>query len=173
MTWPMRTGERAAADPDAVARLTVCCCRLPLVLRVAAELATARPDVPLAVLTAELEQRQHRLDQLEAGGTSDGGPRGLLLVGSAPGSRDRPHVRPSLAALHPGPDLDALAPTTSARCTTSCERHPGDSDLHRPGTGLGLASSSLGPRPLPWGSFGRPSRPWGNPTSSESAAHWA
>jgi DNA-binding SARP family transcriptional activator len=60
-------GERAAADPDAAARLAACCCLLPLALRVAAELAIARPSVPLAVLAGELEQRQRHLDLLHPG----------------------------------------------------------------------------------------------------------
>ncbi len=48
-------GERAADDPDAAARLAACCGRLPLALRVAAELAVARPGVPLAVLGPDLD----------------------------------------------------------------------------------------------------------------------
>ena len=60
-------GDRAAADPGAVARLANCCCRLPLALRVAAELADARPDVPLADLAAELADQQEWLDLLDAG----------------------------------------------------------------------------------------------------------
>jgi tetratricopeptide (TPR) repeat protein/transcriptional regulator with XRE-family HTH domain len=101
-------GERAGDNPDAVARLAACCCRLPLALRVAAELATARPDVPLAVLTGELEQRQRRLDLLEAGGDGRASVREVL-------SWSVRHLHPvtarafALAALHPGPDLDAWA----------------------------------------------------------------
>ncbi len=101
-------GERAGADPDAVARLAACCCRLPLALRVAAELATARPGVPLTVLVGELEQRQRRLDLLKAGGDSRTAVRQVF-------SWSVRHLHPAtarafaLAALHPGPDLDAWA----------------------------------------------------------------
>ena len=44
------------------------CCRLPLALRVAAELAAARPAVRLAELAGELADQQRRLDLLDAGG---------------------------------------------------------------------------------------------------------
>jgi DNA-binding SARP family transcriptional activator/Tfp pilus assembly protein PilF len=109
-------GERAAADPNAAARLAGCCCRLPLALRVAAELATARPGVPLAVLVGELEQRQRRLDLLEAGGDSATAIRQVF-------SWSLRHLDPAtasafgLAAQHPGPDLDAWALAALAGCS--------------------------------------------------------
>jgi tetratricopeptide (TPR) repeat protein/transcriptional regulator with XRE-family HTH domain len=101
-------GERAAADPDAAARLAACCCRLPLALRVAAELAIARPGVPLAVLAGELEQRQRHLDLLEAGGDRRTAVREVF---SWSVRRLDPAVARgfAVAALHPGPDLDAWA----------------------------------------------------------------
>ena len=43
-------GGRVAAEPDAAAALAGECVRLPLALRVAAELAAARPATPLAAL---------------------------------------------------------------------------------------------------------------------------
>ena len=101
-------GERAAADPGTVARLAARCCRLPLALRVAAELATALPGISLGVLTGELEQRQRRLDLLEAGGDTQTAVREVF-------SWSVRHLHPAtarafaLAALHPGPDLDAWA----------------------------------------------------------------
>jgi DNA-binding SARP family transcriptional activator len=61
-------GDRAGAEPDAAAALARRCSRLPLALRVAAELATARSGVPLAALVAELADLQRRLDLLDAGG---------------------------------------------------------------------------------------------------------
>ncbi|HEY2578729.1 MAG TPA: helix-turn-helix transcriptional regulator [Streptosporangiaceae bacterium] len=47
-------GDRAAADPAATAALAARCDRLPLALRVAAGLALAHPDAPLADLANEL-----------------------------------------------------------------------------------------------------------------------
>jgi DNA-binding SARP family transcriptional activator/tetratricopeptide (TPR) repeat protein len=99
-------GERAAADPDATARLAACCCRLPLALRVAAELATTRSSVPLAVLAGELGQPQRHLDLLEAGGDRRTAVREVFAWSVR-------HLNPAAArgfvaaALHPGPDLDA------------------------------------------------------------------
>jgi tetratricopeptide (TPR) repeat protein len=99
-------GERAAADPDATARLAACCCRLPLALRVAAELATARPSVPLAVLAGELEQRQRHLELLEAGGDRQTAVREVFAWSVR--RLDPAAARGfAAAALHPGPDLDA------------------------------------------------------------------
>ena len=49
-------GGRAEADQAAAERLAEQCARLPLALRVAAELAVSRPDTPLAALTADLGQ---------------------------------------------------------------------------------------------------------------------
>lgn len=109
-------GGRAADDPDAAARLAVCCGRLPLALRVAAELATSRPQGGLALLAAELEQRQRRLDLLEADGDSQTAVREVF-------SWSLRHLDPGtagafrLAALHPGTDLDAWALAAMARCS--------------------------------------------------------
>jgi tetratricopeptide (TPR) repeat protein len=61
-------GARVDAEPAAAARLVEQCARLPLALRVAAELATSRPGVPLAELVDELTDQRRRLDLLEAGG---------------------------------------------------------------------------------------------------------
>ncbi|MFF0770851.1 tetratricopeptide repeat protein [Nonomuraea wenchangensis] len=61
-------GPRADTDPDAVATLAQQCVRLPLALRVAAELAVSRPLTRLAELVAELADLQSRLDLLDAGG---------------------------------------------------------------------------------------------------------
>jgi DNA-binding SARP family transcriptional activator len=100
-------GERARADPDAVAALAGQCCRLPLALRVAAELAAAQADVPLARLTDELAEQQ-RLDLLDAGGDPRTAVRAVfswsyrhLDTGAARAFR--------LAGLHPGADFDVYA----------------------------------------------------------------
>ena len=67
-------GERAEADPAATEALAGLCARLPLALRVAAELAVSRPDAPLAELVAELAGEANRLELLDAGGD----PRGAV-----------------------------------------------------------------------------------------------
>jgi DNA-binding SARP family transcriptional activator len=59
-------GRRVDAEPEAAAALAGQCARLPLALRVAAELAAGRPATPLAELVAELADQQRRLDLLDA-----------------------------------------------------------------------------------------------------------
>ncbi len=100
--------ERVDADPGAAGELAGQCSRLPLALRVAAELAVARPAVPLAALVTELADEQRRLDLLDAGGDPRTGVRAVfswsyrqLSAGSARAFR--------LLGLHPGPDFDPCA----------------------------------------------------------------
>jgi tetratricopeptide (TPR) repeat protein len=104
----MLIGQRADGDPGAAAELAGQCCRLPLALRVAAELAASRPDVPLAELTGELADMQRRLDLLDADGDSRTAVRAVfswsyrhLDAGAARAFR--------LAGLHPGADFDPYA----------------------------------------------------------------
>jgi DNA-binding SARP family transcriptional activator len=61
-------GTRVDREPEVAADLAAACARLPLALRIAAELAAARTDVSLAELVAELGDHQLRLDLLDAGG---------------------------------------------------------------------------------------------------------
>jgi DNA-binding SARP family transcriptional activator/Tfp pilus assembly protein PilF len=101
-------GARVDRDPKAAAALTAQCCRLPLALRVAAELAAARPAVPLADLAGELADQHQRLDLLDAGGDPATAIRAVF-------SWSYRHLEPDtarafrLAGLHPGPDLDPFA----------------------------------------------------------------
>jgi DNA-binding SARP family transcriptional activator len=67
-------GPRVGADPAAAETLAGLCARLPLALRVAAELAVSRTKTTLAELEAELAGEPSRLDLLEAGGD----PRGAV-----------------------------------------------------------------------------------------------
>ena len=101
-------GTRVEEEPAAAARLVTACARLPLALRVAAELAVARPAVSLADLVTELGDEQSRLERLAAG-TDERSAVGTVLSWSY-------HRLPPPAAtlfrrlgLHPGPDLDAAA----------------------------------------------------------------
>jgi DNA-binding SARP family transcriptional activator len=101
-------GARASAEPGAVGELAELCCRLPLALRVGAELAAARPGVSLAGLAGELADRQRRLDLLEAGGDPRTAVRAVF-------SWSYQHLDPAtarafrLAGLHPGTDFDPYA----------------------------------------------------------------
>jgi tetratricopeptide (TPR) repeat protein len=61
-------GARVTAEPEAAGALAERCVRLPLALRLVAELAGGRPGTSLADLVAELADAQHRLDRLDAAG---------------------------------------------------------------------------------------------------------
>jgi len=101
-------GQRAGADPGAAEALAAQCCRLPLALRVAAELAAARPAIPLAALAAELADQQGRLDLLDAGGDPRTSVRAVF-------SWSYRHLDPAAArmfrllGLHPSLDFDRYA----------------------------------------------------------------
>ena len=101
-------GVRVDAEPEAAAELAVQCCRLPLALRVVAELAASRPAMPLAALAGELADLRSRLDLLTANGDPRTQARAVfswsyrnLSAGAVRAFR--------LAALHPGADFDAHA----------------------------------------------------------------
>jgi DNA-binding SARP family transcriptional activator/Tfp pilus assembly protein PilF len=112
-------GARVDADPEAAEQLAGQCCRLPLALRVAAELAATRPAAPLAALTAELADQGTRLDLLEAGGDPGTGVRAVFSWSYR--HLDAAAARAfRLLGLHPGPDIEpyaaaALTGTTLAR----------------------------------------------------------
>jgi DNA-binding SARP family transcriptional activator/Tfp pilus assembly protein PilF len=101
-------GARVDADPAAAAMLASQCCRLPLALRVAAELAAARPAVPLAELVGELADRQRRLDLLDAGGDPRSAVRAVFSWSYRHLDTDAGRAF-RLLGLHPGPDLDPYA----------------------------------------------------------------
>jgi DNA-binding SARP family transcriptional activator/Tfp pilus assembly protein PilF len=101
-------GPRVDADPDAAAALAAQCARLPLALRVAAELAAGRPQSPLAELASELANQQRRLELLDAGGDPRAAVRAVF-------SWSYRNLDPAAAATFrllgcdPGPDLDSCA----------------------------------------------------------------
>jgi hypothetical protein len=117
--WGALIGGRVVAEPDAAAVLAGQCARLPLALRVAAELAAARPSTSLAQLVGELADEQRRLELLDAGGD----PRTAVRAVFSWSYRHLPAEAARafrLLGLHPGPDLDlyaaaALTHTASTR----------------------------------------------------------
>jgi tetratricopeptide (TPR) repeat protein/DNA-binding SARP family transcriptional activator len=101
-------GERVEAEPEAATTLATQCARLPLALRVAAELATTRPTTPLADLVRELADQTHRLQRLDAGGD----PRAAVRVVFSWSYKHLPTDAARafrLAGLHPGSALDVYA----------------------------------------------------------------
>jgi len=114
--------ERVAAEPDAAAALAGQCARLPLALRIAAELAATRPTTPLATLVAELADEQRRLELLDAGGDPRTAVRAVF-------SWSYLHL-PAEAAWafrllgpHPGPDLDPYATAALTHTTMEQAQH--------------------------------------------------
>ncbi|WP_189220899.1 ATP-binding protein, partial [Streptomyces ruber] len=101
-------GPRVDAESQAAATLAELCQRLPLTLRLAAELAAARPHHSLAALATELADQHRRLDLLDADEDIGVGVRAVFSWSyqrlPAPAARAF-----RLLALHPGTDWDAYA----------------------------------------------------------------
>jgi tetratricopeptide (TPR) repeat protein len=98
-------GTRADDDPEAAAALAGLCARLPLALRLAAELAAARRRAPLPDLVAEIAAR--RLDCLDAG--EDRADVRAVFSWSVRQLPDHVAEAFALIGLHPGADLDVHA----------------------------------------------------------------
>ncbi len=101
-------GARVDADPAAATVLAAQCCRLPLALRVAAELVIGRAEASVAGLVDELADQRRRLDLLDAGGDPRTAVRAVFSWSYRSLAADAARaVR--LAGLHPGPVLDRYA----------------------------------------------------------------
>jgi len=101
-------GARVEAEPGAAATLTGQCARLPLALRVAAELTAARPATSLTQLVNELADRQRRLKVLNAGGDPRTSVRSVFSWSYQHLPADATRAF-RLIGLHPGSDLDPYA----------------------------------------------------------------
>ncbi|WP_211588634.1 AfsR/SARP family transcriptional regulator [Allorhizocola rhizosphaerae] len=101
-------GARTRVEPEATAALAEQCARLPLALRIAAELAVSHPDRALADLSAELNDRQSRLELLDAGGDPYAAVREVFSWSIQHLPSDALDTFRHLG-LHPGPDLDPYA----------------------------------------------------------------
>jgi hypothetical protein len=101
-------GRRVLAEPAAAATLAEQCARLPLALRVAAELAASRPAASLGQIVADLADHRHRLDLLDAGGDRHTAVRTVFSWSyrHLPAQAARAF---RLLGLYPGSDLDPQA----------------------------------------------------------------
>jgi tetratricopeptide (TPR) repeat protein len=101
-------GARADTAPGAVTLLAQRCARLPLALRIAAEIAVARPTATLAELVAELGDETRLLDLLDAGQDEHTAVRAVF-------SWSYRNLTPEtagafkLVGLHPGRTIDSAA----------------------------------------------------------------
>lgn len=101
-------GDRVDAEPQAAVTLATQCAQLPLALRVAAELATARAELSLTRLVDGLTDRRRRLDMLDADGDRRTGVRAILSWSYQYLPADAARAF-RLLGLHPGADIDAAA----------------------------------------------------------------
>ena len=101
-------GTRVDAEPEHAAVLAHRCARLPLALRIAAELAAARPAATLAELADELGDVSRRLDLLAAGGDEYTAVRAVFSWSLRYLTEDAAMAF-TLLGLHPGVDIDRFA----------------------------------------------------------------
>ncbi len=101
-------GDRVAAEPEAADLLIERCARLPLALRIAAELIRAQPARGVAELADELAHQQEALDLLDIDSDAQTAVRAVF-------SWSYRRLDPAVArvfrliGLHPGHDMDAYA----------------------------------------------------------------
>jgi tetratricopeptide (TPR) repeat protein len=115
-------GARVDAEADAANALATRCARLPLALRIAAELATARPAASLAGLARELDDQQRELDLLDAGGDPRTGIRAVFSWSYQHLEADAARLF-RLLGLHPGLDVGLHAAAALAATTADRARH--------------------------------------------------
>ncbi len=101
-------GDRVTTEPAAAETLASRCARLPLALRIAAELAVARPWTSLTELAQELDDEPRRLDLLAAGDDDHTAVRAVFSWSLRHLSKPAAHAF-TLLGLHPGAGLDRRA----------------------------------------------------------------
>ncbi len=115
-------GPRADADPASAAELAAQCSRLPLALRVAAELAIARPGISLASLVGEMADARRRLDKLNIEADTHTRVRAVFFWSYQHLDADAARAF-RLAGLHPGTSFDRYAIAAAADVTTDHADH--------------------------------------------------
>ncbi|GAB3162625.1 tetratricopeptide repeat protein [Amycolatopsis stemonae] len=101
-------GRRVDDEPEATDALIRYSARLPLALRLVAELALSRPGERLTALTAELADERRRLDLLDGGGDPLTAVRAVFSWSYRHLAADAARVF-RLCGLHPGRDLTPAA----------------------------------------------------------------
>ncbi|MEU9691919.1 AfsR/SARP family transcriptional regulator [Amycolatopsis japonica] len=101
-------GTRVDTEPEATAELAERCVRLPLTLRLAAELAVSRPATPLSRLVGELRAAQQTLKLLSSGGDQRAAVRAVFSWSLRQLSEDTIRAF-ALLGRHPAPVFDSYA----------------------------------------------------------------
>lgn len=101
-------GARVDDEPARAAELAEQCARLPLALRVAAELAVAEPESSLSTLTKALADQRRRLELLDAGGEIRAAVGSVFSWSYQQLPADAASAFRAIG-LHPGPDFDVSA----------------------------------------------------------------
>jgi DNA-binding SARP family transcriptional activator/tetratricopeptide (TPR) repeat protein len=109
---------RVKSDPDAAAAIVERCARLPLALRIAAERAAHRPQLPLAALAGELAAEQQCLDTLTIAEDADTSVRSVFSWSYRKLAPDAARLF-RLLGLHQGPDIGLPAATALAGCAAA------------------------------------------------------
>jgi tetratricopeptide (TPR) repeat protein len=115
-------GQRAVDSPEATHALAAHCARLPLALRIAAELVASRPSAPLSELVGELTDTERRLDLLDAGGDDGTAIRAVFSWSyrHLPAKAARAF---RLLGLHPTADFDLYAAAALTGAATVQAQH--------------------------------------------------
>lgn len=104
------TGDyRPADDLDELAELARLCARLPLALRLAAERAAGRPQMPLRELISDLRDESVLWDALAAGSDDESDAVRTVFAWSYRALTPESSRLFRLLGLHPGPDFSAAA----------------------------------------------------------------
>jgi tetratricopeptide (TPR) repeat protein len=118
----MLIGTRVDDEAAAAHALVMHCARLPLALRIAADLASSSPDVPLAELVEDLADEQSRLDLLDAGADPYTAIRAVLSWSyRGLGPEEARTLR--LLGLFPGGDFTHAGVAALAETTPAHARH--------------------------------------------------
>ncbi len=121
LLWAL-VGDRVTAAPDAAGEIAERCARLPLALRITAELAAARPATPLQTLAQELSDEQRRLDLLAAGGDPRTAIRSVFSWSYRHLEADAARAF-RLLGLHPGRQWNAYAVAALAGTDAGTAEH--------------------------------------------------
>jgi tetratricopeptide (TPR) repeat protein len=114
---------RASENPDTFAELARLCARLPLALRIAAERAASRPQMPLADLIRDLRDESALWEALTADDEDDVDAVRTVFAWSYRALPEPAAQMFRLIGLHPGPEFGTPAAAALAGLSTVEARH--------------------------------------------------